>query len=181
MMFLCFGASAFSRKCSSIGGCRLMNSAQLKWCFHSFKGGGTTEEISCKRSGVGVFERSIWARNSLFPFGPIKGDWISPSISKPFSWANSSVSLSTLKCSSGERTTPFPFATSLRPASNCGLISATTSRCEPSFATNQFFTAGKRIFNEMKDASITRNQDEVLHNYYLVMRQCTSCHMRLRK
>ena len=35
--------------------------------------------------------------------------------------------------------------------------------------------------HEMEQEMIQGNGDEVIHNYYLALRQCTSCHLRLRK
>jgi len=35
--------------------------------------------------------------------------------------------------------------------------------------------------DEMEDEVKRGNPDEVIHNYALVLRQCTSCHLRLRK
>lgn len=34
---------------------------------------------------------------------------------------------------------------------------------------------------EMEEEMRQGNQDEVIHNYALALRQCTSCHLRLRK
>ena len=35
--------------------------------------------------------------------------------------------------------------------------------------------------DEIEDAVRDNNQEEILHNYTLTMRQCMSCHLRLRK
>jgi len=35
--------------------------------------------------------------------------------------------------------------------------------------------------HEMEQEMMQGNGDEVIHNYYLALRQCTSCHLRLRK
>lgn len=35
--------------------------------------------------------------------------------------------------------------------------------------------------DEIEDAVKDNNQEEILHNYTLTMRQCMSCHLRLRK
>jgi Na+-translocating ferredoxin:NAD+ oxidoreductase RNF subunit RnfB len=35
--------------------------------------------------------------------------------------------------------------------------------------------------DEMEDELRRNNPDEVIHNYSLALRQCTSCHLRLRK
>jgi hypothetical protein len=35
--------------------------------------------------------------------------------------------------------------------------------------------------HELEQEMIQGNDDEVIHNYALALRQCTSCHLRLRK
>ena len=72
--------------------------------------------LSCRR----------WRKNSRLPVSPVIGDSVMAARTNPTSAAARVASSTTRACTAGSRTTPF-LPTSARPASNCGLTSATTS------------------------------------------------------
>ena len=78
-------------------------------------------------SGFGSPGRcSRWTKNSRFPFGPGSPESTTPTVTASHARAASMTVSTTFRCTSGSRTTPL--ATSLRPASNCGLTRTSASQ-----------------------------------------------------
>jgi hypothetical protein len=84
------------------------------------------------------------------PAGPVIGERVSPRGVRPNSLAAANASRNTIRWIFGSRTTP-PLPTCSAPASNWGLINATIQPV----ASIKRCTAGKTIFSEMNDTSIT--------------------------
>ena len=90
------------------------------------------------------------ARNSTLPSGPRNGDGTQPSQTSPSdSVPNALIAATTASCTAGSRTTP-P-GTFSRPASNCGLISESSS--PPGGRTSAI--GGRISLSEMNETSVT--------------------------
>src|SRR5262245_36816607 len=89
-----------------------------------------------------------WSRNSTFPFAPVIGEVVEATGVNPTSRAAADTSSRTRAWTAASRMTPLRI--SLRPASNCGLTSATTSPR----GRNTGGTTGRICRSEMKETSI---------------------------
>ena len=96
--------------------------------------------------------RCRWARNSTLPSAPVRGETMIPIIAAPWPARADVTRSSTSAQTAGSLTTPLPRDTSARPASNCGLISTTTSAPEAARSPRR---AGADRRREMNDRSAT--------------------------
>src|SRR5215471_14193370 len=115
---------------------------------HAGSGDSAARVIRLSRSVMVRPVRVRWRKNSRLPFGPLRGDGVTPRTCQPCRTENLATREMTVLWWLASRTTP-PLPTSPLPISNCGLMSTTISPSE----VRTLKTEGITFSTEIKDTS----------------------------